>query len=110
MNYEEIKTWFEGVKKLQERGYDWAGVPYNENYYVAEAVLKLLEDYENTKKALEDLAETNYNLAHQPTNAFGKVILERDALKVENERLKTLLKEATEDAGYELDECGNKIF
>ena len=47
----------------------------------------LVQELKSTTEALQDLAETNYNLAHQPANAFGKVIRERDVLRAENARL-----------------------
>jgi hypothetical protein len=47
----------------------------------------------STKQALEEMAELNYNLAHEPSSAFGRVILDRDAMKAKVEQL-------TNDIGY----------
>lgn len=81
MNKIELREWFDGIIRLQDRAYDWAGVPQDENYRAAEAVLKLLDENEALRKALEEMAELNYNLAHQPSNVLGRVITERDELK-----------------------------
>ena len=81
MNNNEAIEWAERTIRYQDSAYDWAGVPVNELYGVAEVVLKLVAENIALQKALEEMAELNYNLAHQPSNVLGKVITERDELK-----------------------------